>query len=177
MIEINDWLEIVDYRINEGWQTEWKVFGPYTHTYEVTKQDYTGVYLFHLKCEFSVVTKTVFVIECHDYVKNVSFRWIHDAYRKHYEEEYKKREFYPEFAFSGQEFIEIETEKDILEKMTAIFNGVSYDDRVEVPLNLEEEELFELMKQAHERDLTLNQYVTTILEGFIANFDEKSHKV
>jgi hypothetical protein len=37
------------------------------------------------------------------------------------------------------------------------------DTRVDVPLNLNQNELFKLMKLAHEQDITLNQLVESIL--------------
>jgi hypothetical protein len=45
--------------------------------------------------------------------------------------------------------------------------GQDYDTRVSVPVELDDSELFELMRRAHERDITLNQLVEEILRAVI----------
>jgi hypothetical protein len=45
--------------------------------------------------------------------------------------------------------------------------GEDYDTRVSVPLELENDEMFELMKMAHEQDLTLNEFVEQLLRRVI----------
>ena len=42
-------------------------------------------------------------------------------------------------------------------------------DRVNVDIDLNDEELFTLMKMAHERDITLNQLVNNILTDYFEN--------
>lgn len=48
-------------------------------------------------------------------------------------------------------------------------NGSAY---VDVTVNLEREEWYQLMMMAHERDITLNQMVEQILLEFIKKHDE-----
>jgi len=50
-----------------------------------------------------------------------------------------------------------------MQKCLSIVEGEVYDTRVEVPLDLDKETMFELMKMAHGNDLTLNQQVEEIL--------------
>ena len=52
--------------------------------------------------------------------------------------------------------------------MTDIENTVS-DGKVDVVLDLEQDLLYELMLMAHERDITLNQLIETILTEYIKN--------
>jgi hypothetical protein len=47
--------------------------------------------------------------------------------------------------------------------MMALMNGEEYDDRVAIPLNLPDDVLLILMKEAHEKDITFNQYLTEII--------------
>ena len=42
-------------------------------------------------------------------------------------------------------------------------------DRVNVDIDLNDEELFTLMKMAHERDITLNQLVNNVLTDYFEN--------
>ena len=55
--------------------------------------------------------------------------------------------------------IDLETKEDWLEKANAIVEGLDYDTRVSVPLELSDEDLLTYMKAAHERDMTFNQFV------------------
>ena len=52
--------------------------------------------------------------------------------------------------------------------MTDIEHTVS-DGKVDVVLDLEQDLLYELMLMAHERDITLNQLIETILSEHIKN--------
>ena len=52
----------------------------------------------------------------------------------------------------------------MLEKAAAIVNGEDYDTRVQVPLDLPDSLLNKLFRLAHEQDVTLNEYIETILK-------------
>jgi hypothetical protein len=65
--------------------------------------------------------------------------------------------------------VDLEVDLDWLEKAEAIVDGVVYDDRVQIELNLDEDLLFDLMKLAHKQDTTLNQLVEKILREHIEN--------
>jgi hypothetical protein len=66
------------------------------------------------------------------------------------------------------EFTDLETEEDFIDKAAAIIRGDDYDTRISVPLDLPDSMLFELMKQAHEQDLTLNDHMANVLKDAIA---------
>jgi predicted HicB family RNase H-like nuclease len=52
--------------------------------------------------------------------------------------------------------------------------GKDYDDRVQMPLNLDNELLFDLMKRAHEQDITLNQMIEQALRAAIEQHEKNS---
>ena len=54
-----------------------------------------------------------------------------------------------------------------MEKAQAIVNGTEYDTRVQVPLELDDDTMFQMMRMAHERDLTLNEFVEDLLREFL----------
>ena len=60
---------------------------------------------------------------------------------------------------------------DIIEKARAIVNGEEYDNRVQVNIELPEEDINVLMKMAHEQDITLNNLIENILKNNILNGD------
>ncbi len=46
-------------------------------------------------------------------------------------------------------------------------NDEKLDGKSTIELDLEKEELFDLMMQAHERDITLNQFIENILRDLV----------
>ena len=46
------------------------------------------------------------------------------------------------------------------------------DDRVDVPIDLDRDTLFQLMLSAHEQDITLNQHVENILRIAIEKYQQ-----
>ena len=48
-------------------------------------------------------------------------------------------------------------------------NERSLDGKVDVVLDLEQDLLYELMIMAHNRDITLNQFIETILSEYLKN--------
>jgi len=53
---------------------------------------------------------------------------------------------------------------DFVEKATAIIAGEDYDTRVQIQLDIPHDLLYKLMLQAHEADLTLNEFIVKILQ-------------
>jgi predicted HicB family RNase H-like nuclease len=49
-----------------------------------------------------------------------------------------------------------------------MFNGEEFDNRVQVPLDLDDDLMMQLFMEAHKRDITLNQLVEEILKKVIA---------
>lgn len=105
---------------------------------------------------FSPVTQEVFAVHVHDY-KNQR------AYRRQIKEFNDDAQ-----AWDDVDYIDLETDDDLLEKMDAIFNYKEYDERVTIPLNgLPNDVLFTLMMEAHKHDMTLNQYMEKFLSDEI----------
>jgi len=73
-------------------------------------------------------------------------------------------------AWDDVNYIDLDVDEDFLEKAKSIVNGEDYDTRVSIPLDLPDDVLFELMKKAHEKDMTLNQLVEEALQIAIDEF-------
>lgn len=58
------------------------------------------------------------------------------------------------------------TVSDIVKKIKAVKRGEPYSTNVEVEVDLDDHEWLQLMTEAHERDITLNQYVEQILGSY-----------
>ena len=67
--------------------------------------------------------------------------------------------------------VSCESDDDFIQKAQAIIAGEEYDTRVSVPLDLPKDDMFELMRLAHERDMTLNELVEEALRNFIADYE------
>ena len=65
----------------------------------------------------------------------------------------------------------MEVEDDWIQKALAVVAGEEYDIRVQVPLDLDKETIYEFMMLAHERDMTLNELVEEALRQAIAEFE------
>ncbi len=166
MITIKDYMESVEYRITEGSEYCWKSFGPDAYRLDSWsgEQDGTSVGII-----FDTQTQVVYQMEAHDYAANRSYRWTHPDYQKAFREESQRNlsEDYLDVAYDDVKFTDLEVAADMLAKASAIVRGQPYDTRVQVPVELNDDELFQLMKMAHERDITLNQMVEHVLQVVI----------
>lgn len=166
MITIKDFMQAVNYRITEGSEYQWDCFGRSAYRLDSWSGDNDG---FSVGILFDTKTQVVYQMEAHDYSQRNSYRWTHPDYISAYKEEVKNKlgSLKEDMAYDEVKYVELDVPEDMIEKSTAIVNGQPYDTRVTVPLELEDHELFELMKMAHERDLTLNKFVETVIQQAI----------
>jgi len=147
MITLKEWMELVDYKITEGSDYYTNIEGLYCLTSWNGEQDgYSFFVAFDPKDD-----QRVYVVEACDYKNNRAYR-LKDP-RIQMENK----------AWDDVDFVDLETDDDFIQKALAIKESKDYDTRVLVPLDLEYDLMFELMKKAHEKDITLNQMVEEIL--------------
>lgn len=158
-ITIQDFMDVVHYRITAGYEYQWfDVFPNHCFALESNIDNQ-----YQINIVFDKVNNNVYVVEAWDERKDVQFRWINPLYLDEYKAEFKKRRFNFKESIDHKMFIDLELAEDFLEKARAIVDNKTYDNRVQVPLEMDESEIFTLMKIAHERDITLNQLVEEIL--------------
>jgi hypothetical protein len=152
MITLKQFMEIISYRISEG--SKWNGFSPDAYSLDYWDGDHDG----HSLCIiFNSKDQTVYSVQVCDYKNNRAYRFSHPEHRNDLDKE----------AWDDVSWCDLETEDDWLEKAQAIVDGRDYDTRVQFPLELGEDELFQLMSMAHDRDITLNQLVTEIIQRVI----------
>jgi len=169
MLTLKEWMEIVDYKITEGSDYLWRCFG--TNAYNLTS--WSGEqdgYSFNII--FDTVTQEVYTVEACDYKNDRAYQLINLDYKDDYNREATSRGLFGNQAWDDVNFVELESDDDFFQKALAIKEGKDYDTRVSVPLELDDSELFELMKMAHERDLTLNDFVAEIITQFCEQVEE-----
>ena len=164
MITLKDYFETVDFKITEGSKYMWNCFGPAAYRLDAWNGDQSGT---NASIVFDTETHTVYEVTVYDYDKSAAYRMINPDYIDQYKKEAKKREVDPDQAWDSVSYTDLEVVDDWVIKARAIITGKEYDNRVLMPLELPDDQMFELMKLAHERDMTLNQFVEHILQHYV----------
>lgn len=169
MITIQNFLETIDFQITDGSDYLWKCFGNHAYRLESWSGNTGDSDKYSIGIVFDKNDQTVYQTEAHDYKNKVSYRWTNPLYSKAYKDEVKQKlsSVHADVAYDDVKFTDLEIVKDWLVKARAIFLGEPYDNRVSVPIDLEDSELFHLMKIAHNKDITLNKLVEEILQAAI----------
>lgn len=163
MITVQDFVKAIEYKITGGSEYQWKCFGENARYLDCNDSEgYGGTY--SISAIFDSQTQQVYAIEVWDYSRDKEYRWIDLDYVKDHKKYSKKMEVDHRESLDGRNYIDLELPEDILEKANALVNGEEYDDRVQVPLDLDDETVYNLMKEAHKRDLTLNEFVEFLLK-------------
>lgn len=165
MITMQEFMEVVKYRITEGSQYGWACFGHASYCLSSWNGDHDG---WSFNIIFDTEDQTVYVVEAHDYKRDRAYRLINEDYKDRYFK-YAKNE-HPEYvnnAWEDVDYVDLESDDDWFQKALAIVSGEDYDTRVSIPLEFSDEELLTYMKMAHERDITFNQLVEEAIRSAI----------
>lgn len=151
MITLKEWMKIVSYRITEG--SDYYAYGG-VGVYSLTSwdgdQDGSSMEII-----FNQNTQEVYEVQACDYKHNRAYRLIDQAH---------KQEQRDDEAWDDIKWIDLEEDGDWIQKAMAIIAGKDYDTRVNMSLELEDDLLFEMMRMAHERNITLNQFVGHVID-------------
>jgi hypothetical protein len=169
MITLKEWLEIVEYRITEGDTYLWHCFGHDAHTLSSWNGEHDG-HSFYIV--FDTKTQEVYNVEACDYKNERAYRYINPDYMDDYKQMAADRSVNHAQAWDDVDFVDLETKEDWIEKASAIKAGEDYDTRVQVPLTLDDDSMFKLMKMAHELDITFNEMVENILKDHISDLKD-----
>lgn len=165
-ITLKDFMEVVDYRITEGSEYGWQCYGENAHRLDSWNGDNEEGY--SVSVVFDTRTQVVYEIETCDYKNQRAYRLLNPEFRGAVNSEAESRNVENEVAWDEVNYTDLEVAEDFLEKTRKIVAGENYDTRVQIQLNLPDDELFKLMVIAHERDITLNELVCEVLESAIA---------
>ena len=151
MLTLKEWMELVDYKITEGSDYFTNIPGLYSMSSWNEEQDGFSFFIaFDPKDD-----QRAYVVEACDYANNRAYRIKDPAIEL------------DKTAWDDVEFTELEVDDDFIEKAQSIKASAEYDTRVSIPLELEDELLFTLMKKAHEQEITLNKMVEKVLQEVI----------
>jgi len=160
MINIKEWMELVDHRITEGSNYGWQCYGNNAYTLDSWNGDHDG---YSFSIVFDTKDQTVYEVQVHDFMHQRAYRMIHPDFQKKMKKEAKRRDVNKDEAWEDVNYIDLEVDDDFIQKCLAIKAGEDYDTRIQVPLDLSDEMLYNMMKLAHEQDVTLNQFVEQLL--------------
>jgi hypothetical protein len=170
MITVRDFMEVVDYRITEGGDYGWQCYGPTAYRLDSWDGDQNG---HTVSIVFDTHTQVVYEATAYDYKNERAYRLFNPEFKEAFDQEALERGASANEAWDEVNYVDLETDDDFIQKALAIVAGEDYDTRVSIPLDLPEDVLFELMRQAHEKDITFNQHVENIVreacERILAN--------
>lgn len=156
MLTLKEWMELVDCRITEGGDYHTNIPELYSLTSWNERQDGYSLNIVFAPRD----NQRVYSVEVCDYANDRAYR-IYDPEMNVDAE-----------AWDDVNFVDLESDDDFIQKAQAIIAGEEYDTRVSVPLDLPKDDMFELMRLAHERDMTLNELVEEALRNFIADYED-----
>lgn len=163
-ITLKDFLECISYRITEGSDYLWNCFGPDAYQLDSWQGATHGN---TVNVVFDKNTQVVYEMQAWDYANRRTYRWINANYIDAVKAEYERRNLSYSESIDDEKFIDIESVADMLQKSKAIAEGKEYDTRVVIDIDFTDDELFMMMKMAHEMDVSFNKFVEHILEDAI----------
>ena len=154
--------ECFGHRISGGSEYGWNCFGPNAR-YLDFESDYA-----HSSVVFDSENQTVYLAEISRKEGDTgTYQWINPEFKSGYLAECKRRKIDPHHAWDNVRYTELETSEDYLDKAHAVFNNLPYDERIVVPLDLEDDVILMLALEAHKRDITINKMVEIVLQRAI----------
>lgn len=95
------------------------------------------------------------------------YRWMNPQWRGAHDAESADRGVDHTIAWDSVRWIDCEVWDDWADKAAAIWRGETPDQRISVPVEIEDSVLVQLALEAHRQDITLNALINKILEAEI----------
>ena len=166
MVEYKEFMSHIGYDVQEGSKFCWDCYGKFAYVF-----DWEGGVKGSASIVFDLRDQRVYEVQLFDDKRETQYRMINPDYKKAYIDECNKRAIDSDLAFDSFKYIDLESDDDFLEKLSAIVNGWDYDERISIPLDIPDDELLVLMKAAHEADMTFNDFVLRALKMKIAEME------
>jgi hypothetical protein len=171
MLTLPEFLELIDHRITGGSEFQWQCYGNLAHTIDSDGANHS----------FSVVfdrdDQEVYEVTVCDYANNRAYRMIDPDFKSGHDNEAAARAVPANQAWDDVLYVDLDVADDFIQKSLAIRDGKPYDTRIQVDLDLPDNVLFDLMKLAHQRDITLNHLIEQILREAIAKHAAEKQSV
>jgi hypothetical protein len=166
MITIKEWMELTDYKITEGSEYGWSCYGPNAYCLDSWNGVHgPGGYSFSIV--FSTKSQKVYEVSMSDYTNDRAYRMINPKFQEKHRKEALARNVDLNEAWDDVNYVDLEVVDDFIQKALAIRSGEDYSTDVSIPINLPDEVLMFAFKQAHEKNMTFNDFVNQMLRDFI----------
>jgi hypothetical protein len=158
--------EILDHKIIDGSEYQWNCWP------NARFLDYETEYC-HVSVVFNYKTQEIYQAEVtvkpdEWFPSEIKpYRWLDPRFKDAMVAEAEERKTDHTQAWDNVKWVDLETEEDWLNKAEAISIGTGFDERIEVPLELDQDTITRLALEAHKRDITLNNMVEIILQAAI----------
>jgi hypothetical protein len=170
MINLKEWMELVDYKITEGSDYGWGCYGPNSFTLDSWNGVHgKGGYSFSIV--FSTKSQKIYEVSMCDYTNDRAYRMINPKFQEKHRKEAEMRDVNLNEAWDDVDYVDLDVVDDFIQKALAIKAGEAYDTRVQVQVDFSDEDLLQYMKIAHERDITFNQLVEDALRQAIEDVE------
>jgi hypothetical protein len=176
MITLQQWLQLVDYKITEGSDYHWTCWGGNVYSLDYWNGDHDG---HSATITFDTKTQEVYEVQVHDMRNDRAYRmFASDEIHRLYTAEAIVRGVNGNQAWDDVDYIDLEVDADYIEKAEAIFAGKDYDTGVLIAIDFDDAELLKYMKMAHERNMTFNDFVNLALaEAITAHKKEQNEQL
>jgi len=166
MLTMKEWMELVDYKITEGSDYGWQCYGPNAYCLDSWNGIHgAGGYSFGII--FSTKTQKVYEVTVCDYTNDRAYRMINPKNIEKHRKEALARDVNLNEAWDCVDYVDLEVDDDFIQKCLAIKAGEDYSTDVSIPIDLPDEVLMYAFKQAHEKNMTFNDFVNQVLRDFI----------
>lgn len=168
MLTIEDFLKATKYHVKDSGLYLWNCYPEecmIMECYKDTRSWYASIV-------FGIESLTVYQADMRpDPDTDIMYRITHPDFVEAYKnEEQERRE--KGFLFEDEtEYVDLEVPEDFIQKLTAVVEGKPFDDRVVISLDISDEDFLFLAKQAHERDITFNEYVAELITNYVEEMD------
>jgi hypothetical protein len=170
MLNVREWMELVDYKITEGSKYSWSCYGPNAYTLD----SWNGVHGKGGYCSsitFSTKNQEVYEVTMFDYTNNRAYRMINPKNVKKHREEVESRGTDLNQAWDDIAFVDLEVDDDFSRKLSAIRAGEDYSTDILVPIDLPDDVLLQAALEAHKLNITLNAYINTAVKDLVGKLN------
>lgn len=160
---------LFEHRIVGGESYQWDCYSSEARYLDYEKNSVTASVVF---CPNTGVIFEATVLEERN--DEYAFRWLNPQWATAFREECKSRDVDPGVVYDRTRWIDLELWTDFEEKARSMWRGEHPDRRVQVPVELSDDEFTRLARLAHERDITINKMVEEILWQEIRRHQKES---
>ena len=166
MLNMREWMELVDYKITEGSDYGWSCYGPNSYSLD----SWNGIHGeggYNFSIVFSTKSQKVYEVGICDYTNNRAYRMINPNNVEKHRKEAIARDVNFNEAWEDVDYVDLEVDDDFIQKCLAIKAGEDYDTGVLVPIDLPDDLLLQAALEAHKRNITLNAYINMALVDLV----------